>query len=163
MDILQVIKDEHRRMTQLLTRLSGAVGDESSSLWADLRLGIELHLKLEINELFPELEASLSWFGDYKSNAVAKHEAVLSAAQAFDRALFSKEEAAVKAAWESLSYAVQAHIVHEESLLFPKIRQKLSTVTREDLGELFLELQQEARLGGGLSVESNHLFSVVGQ
>lgn len=162
MDILQVIKDEHRRVTQLLEQLRGASGDAAAQLWSDLHQGITLHLSLEINELFPELEESLGWFSEYKAHALQRHEAVLDAVVQYDRAFVAQKASELQTAWEALVQSVQSHIAHEETLLFPKIRQKLATVTREDLGELFLELQQEALLGAGRGANLRQAPSAIG-
>lgn len=136
MDILQVIKDEHRRILADLDALTPDSLGEPTKTRPVLRL-IKFSLSLEINELYPELADSFNWFADYHVGVAPRHKAIESALKAFE-AQSSLENL------ELLKDAIRGHFHQKESLLFPKIRQSVSTATREDLGELFSDLQQEA-------------------
>jgi len=146
MDVLHFIKSHHDSLREGLARLTAAEGVKARRIaLEELSRDLQVHLALEKDYLYPEI-GDLFPGGDVL--VVAGQASVL----VISKRLKTLQKLAVKPAGEQegwtkrlveLAEAMQRHFEQEEQTLMPKMRLLIRTEDREDLGQLFLDVQTE--------------------
>lgn len=146
MDCLHFIKTQHDALRTALAELMATDGIKvRRTLVDDLARDVQVYLALENEYLYPEI-AGLFPGADVLAAAGTAN------SQALSRRIKALKALAAKSATEQETYpkrlkefeeSLLKHFEQEEQILMPKMRAMIRTEDREDLGQVFLEVQSE--------------------
>lgn len=148
MDILESLKDDHRKAEQLLQELNSATSTEQrATLCAQLTKEVEIHAEIEERILYPLLQAydetrNIVQDGLIEHSSVKEHLRNMAVRMDVGSQDWSSELEVVRS-------VLQHHVQDEEEKLFPAARSVVSQEQLEDVGrrmqELKTRLQSEDR------------------
>lgn len=137
MDVLQIIKNEHREVARLIDQANDCEpGDERlRELAKQIEAKLSLHLQIEERLFYAELrdraeqeEEQVDVFEAYTEHAVAK--ALMQMLQSG-----RKPDEKFKAELQVLGESVKHHVEEEESKVFDLAKEYLDDEEREEIGE----------------------------
>ena len=146
MDCLHFIKTQHDVLRAALAGLMAADGVKARRTLADdLARDVQVYLALEKEYLYPEVAGLFPGADVIAAAGTANGQALVRRIKAI-KALVSKnvtEQDAYPKRLKEFEEARLKHFEHEEQILMPKMRAMIRTEDREDLGQVFLEVQSE--------------------
>ena len=157
MDILQFLKSRHDAIRGACGQLESTVGGQPRRREFDnLTSVLEAYMGLERDYLYPEIGGlfpgsdSLVVIGSANAAIIDKRLKALAK-------LWSKggeEQAGFGVQLVALKGALLKHFEQEEQILMPKMRAVMRTEDREDLGQVFADLESEGLAAGLEKVKS---------
>lgn len=132
MEAFELLREDHRRAEELLSRLRSGNGMARPREFQELKRVLEIHARIEEEIFYPALI--------HMENTSAMVREALDEHAGVKRLLSRMSEVdAHDPAWsswlEELERNVAQHVREEEQILFPQAEEVLSTRLREDLGE----------------------------
>jgi hemerythrin superfamily protein len=143
MDVLQIIKGDHQELREALGRATLGIEDANSAdLLRKLVGSLRLHLKLEVDYLYPEISSVLNGASpDFLKRSLENHKTIADQLNQLDRHLSDRSIAGASGLLSPLQKTVMEHLELEETVLMPRLREAMPTSHREGLGEVFLDLK----------------------
>lgn len=141
MDAFQLLRNDHQKAMQVFHKLTDAKeGSRRDRLFRELRRELEAHAELEEQVFYPALRSAKETAGLVKES-LHEHDTVkrmLKDMEAMDHA-----SPQWTASLDTLKQNVEHHVQEEESEMFPKAQQMLSTDTLKDLGSKMQKKKKE--------------------
>ena len=141
MDILGIIKSDHRVLLELSEKLNRATSASSrQKILSELSKRLRILLSIDGDYLYPEAGRLGRPVQAYLQRSASEHEQIekkLSELEAKKNKLTRKD-------CEGLAEYLEAHLAEKEDILLPKIRQQIPTDEREDLGTVFLDVYADS-------------------
>jgi hypothetical protein len=152
MDILHFIKSRHDGMRDRLSELEQQDGVKARRATLDgLSQDVQTYLVLEKDYLYPEITGLFPEAETLVQTGLASGSIIGRRTKALVK-LLAMPLAEQGGAWPKrlaeLKESILKHFDQEERLLMPKLRALLRTEDREDLGQVFLEMEGEFKSGG---------------
>jgi hypothetical protein len=146
MDCLHFIKTQHDALRSALSNLAAADGVKvRRTLVDDLARDVQVYVTLEKDYLYPEISGLFPGADVIAAAGVANGAALIRRIKAL-KTLVAKnasEQDGYPKRLKELEEALFKHFEQEEQVLMPKMRSLIRTEDREDLGQVFLEVQSE--------------------
>lgn len=146
MDCLHFIKTQHDALRTALAGLAAADGVKvRRTLVDDLARDTQVYLTLEKDYLYPEIAGLFPGSDVIAAAGTANGAALVRRIKAL-KTLVAKnanEQEAYPKRLKEFEEALLKHFEQEEQVLMPKVRSMIRTEDREDLGQVFLEVQTE--------------------
>lgn len=146
MDCLHFIKTQHDALRTALAALSAADGVKvRRSVVGDLARDVQVYLALEKDYLYPEIAGLFPGADVVAAAGTANGAALVRRIKAL-KALVAKnaaEQDGYPKKLKEFEESLLKHFEQEEQVLMPKMRSMIRTEDREDLGQVFLEVQSE--------------------
>lgn len=130
MDVIQLLKSQHRSIEELFSRILDSVGLEKQRLFRELLDAVVAHDTVERELFYPACERALG--EDTLSEAVAEHGIVEFSLYRCD---LERRDASFDVHLGILQDAIEHHVLAEESDLFPRVERALDAASRASLGE----------------------------
>ncbi len=146
MDVLQVIKQDHDALRDLLTSISSESRvSERRALFDTFEKYLSIHIKLEEQYLYPEVSGLFPGAEMFVDASLANHRSVVRLVSDIGKQLKkpAADHAGIDKKIEKLDELTRAHLRMEEEHMMPKVRVMIPTQDREDLGVVFHEMRQE--------------------
>jgi hemerythrin superfamily protein len=132
LDPFTTLKEDHKKVSNLFTRLEDATDQTKGDLFLELRTALDNHATLEESTLYPKLQ-QVEQTHDLTLDAVEEHAAVKQLLQELS------DEDRTTDDWESklhqLRKNVEDHVEKEEQELFPAALEVLDSEDVQGLGE----------------------------
>lgn len=150
MDVLQVLKEGHEKVRSLYAQTESSLQSKDlKAVFDELFSSVKEQIYLEKGYLYPEIEGLFSEAEAFVNAGLHRQKALEKSFSSLSESLCSpvSEENAgsVSKKVAELSGKLMTHLDQTDQVLFPKIRQLISTPDREDLGQQFMELRAELR------------------
>ena len=144
MDVLQIIKSDH---AELKRKLGLVVHAETKpkflELFKFLVSDLRLQLKLEGDYLHPELGILLNGSSsEFLSRSQQSHKSLVRKIGVIEKGLKNAPIADLRKSVEQLAAAVNDHLVYQEAVMMPRLRERMPTPEREDLGAVILDVKE---------------------
>ena len=150
MDAFQLLKEDHRKVEQLFSKLESASGKAKLDVFKQIKTELELHTHIEEKIFYPALEEPEETH-DLALEAYEEHAVVKTLLKELGRARTANDE------WEAqakvLQENVEHHVEEEENELFPKADSALSEEELEDLTERMIA--EKSRKAGRPAVKAS--------
>ena len=158
MDLLQMIKQDHDDVRNLVSQFSQAtkVADRRE-LFGKVKVALQVHTQLEDQYLYPEVEGLFSGSELFVDASMANHRSMKRLMNEIAKSLKLPvaEQDSLPSKIKKLGDIIESHLRLEEDQMMPKVRVLISTQDREDLGEVFQEVREEWRKNPSLLAESS--------
>ena len=151
MDILQFLKSRHDAIRLSCGQLeSAAEGQQRRSEFDNLISVLEAYMGLERDYLYPEIgdlfPGSDSLVAIGSANAAIIDKRLKALVKLWSKG--GEEQAGFGVQLVALKAALLKHFEQEEQILMPKLRAAMRTEDREDLGQVFADLESEGLAAG---------------
>jgi hypothetical protein len=147
LDVLHLIKQEHEGIRSLLQELSKEkTVTAQKKVLQDLLHRAKIHMHVEHEYLYPEVTGLFNEAENFIKNSKENHKTIKKTLTELEKLVNSKPMAAKPAVEKKVSHLMerfQAHFTSGEDVLMPKLRELIPTQDREDLGQVFLDAQEE--------------------
>jgi hemerythrin superfamily protein len=151
MDAFELLKKDHKKVSQLFKEIEEASGQRKKEIFARLKTELDVHAKVEERIFYPALE-NKDEARDITLEAYEEHKVVKDLLGELDSSNAPEDE------WDAkltvLKENVEHHVEEEEGELFSKARQALSKQEIEELG-VEMEAEKASQLGGPARSETN--------
>lgn len=125
------LEADHRRLDALLREVARGVGeaafDQAQSGYAAFRTGLDLHIQVEEEVLFPAFERESGMTGGPTQVMRIEHVQIREAMEEADRALHAGDAAAFERVRAGLEDVLSDHNMKEEHVLYPMCDRALSS------------------------------------
>jgi hemerythrin-like domain-containing protein len=132
MDAFELLKADHRKVSELFDSLEAASGKEKLNVFNQIKTELELHAQIEEKIFYPALEKPEETH-DLTLEAYEEHKTVKSLLAELSRSKTANDEWQAKA--KVLRENVEHHVDEEENELFDKANDALSDEEIEALGQ----------------------------
>ncbi len=151
MDPIELLTRQHEEAERLFQQVAVATGDERTHLFRRLAYLLTLHTQLEERFFYPEVKlAKTSDLVQHSYDDHAESKALISQMLHLDVSDMQFEPALIR-----LRESVEAHVAEERSILFPQVRQLLSTEHLMRLGNELVRGVDELTQPGALPAVSH--------
>lgn len=143
MDAFELLKKDHKKVSQLFKEIEAASGQTKKQIFARLKTELDVHANIEERIFYPTLE-NKEEARDITLEAYEEHKVVKDLLAELDNGDAAQDE------WDAkltvLKENVEHHVEEEEGELFSKARQVLSKQEIEELG-VEMEAEKASQLG----------------
>lgn len=150
MDVFEILKQDHRKVSDLFERIEAASGQTKKNLFSQLKSELDLHAQLEESLFYPRLEKTQS-AKEITLEAYEEHKVVKDL-------LAELSNGKVDEQWDAkltvLKENVEHHVEEEEGELFDKAQDELSDDEAESIGAQ-MEAEKRRAMGGGAGRGAN--------
>lgn len=144
MDAFELLKKDHKKVSQLFKEVEAASGQAKKQIFSRLKTELDVHANIEERIFYPALE-NKEEARDITLEAYEEHKVVKDLLAELDNGDAAQDE------WDAkltvLKENVEHHVEEEEGELFSKARQVLSKQEIEELG-VGMEAEKASQLGG---------------
>jgi iron-sulfur cluster repair protein YtfE (RIC family) len=141
----ELLQLDHRRLDRLLGQAIESVAseawDQAWDAFAVFHEGIEKHIQLEEQFLFPAFEAANGFFSGPTEVMRAEHAKILRAADSISSRIKAKRDCLEEL--DSLTRLLSAHNLKEEQVLYPATDRLLEALGQRD--QLLEQMEAESR------------------
>jgi iron-sulfur cluster repair protein YtfE (RIC family) len=151
MDAFELLKKDHKKVSQLFKEIEAASGQTKKEIFARLKTELDVHANVEERIFYPALE-NKDEARDITLEAYEEHKVVKDLLGELESSNAPEDE------WDAkltvLKENVEHHVEEEEGELFSKARQALSKQEIEKLG-VEMEAEKASQLGGPARSKTN--------
>lgn len=151
MDAFELLKKDHKKVSQLFKEVEAASGQAKKQIFSRLKTELDVHANIEERIFYPVLE-NKDEARDITLEAYEEHKVVKDLLAELDSGNSPEDE------WDAkltvLKENVEHHVEEEEGELFSKARQVLSRQEIEELG-VEMEAEKASQLGGAARPEDS--------
>ena len=151
MDAFELLKKDHKKVSQLFKEIEAASGQTKKQIFARLKTALDVHANVEERIFYPALE-NKEEARDITLEAYEEHKVVKDLLGELESSNAPEDE------WDAkltvLKENVEHHVEEEEGELFSKARQALSKQEIEELG-VEMEAEKASQLGGPAGSKTN--------
>ena len=151
MDAFELLKKDHKKVSQLFKEVEAASGQAKKQIFSRLKTELDVHANIEERIFYPVLE-NKDEARDITLEAYEEHKVVKDLLAELDSGNSPEDE------WDAkltvLKENVEHHVEEEEGELFSKARQVLSRQEIEELG-VEMEAEKASELGGAARPEES--------
>jgi hypothetical protein len=151
MDAFELLKKDHKKVSQLFKEIEAASGPTKKQIFARLKTELDVHANVEERFFYPALE-NKDEARDITLEAYEEHKVVKDLLGELESSNAPEDE------WDAkltvLKENVEHHVEEEEGELFSKARQALSKQEIEELG-VEMEAEKASQLGGPSGSKTN--------
>ena len=151
MDAFELLKKDHKNVSQLFKEIEAASGQTKKEIFARLKSELDVHANVEERIFYPALE-NKDEARDITLEAYEEHKVVKDLLGELESSNAPEDE------WDAkltvLKENVEHHVEEEEGELFSKARQALSKQEIEELG-VEMEAEKASQLGGPARSKTN--------
>lgn len=151
MDAFELLKKDHKKVSQLFKEIEAASGQTKKEIFARLKTELDVHANVEERIFYPALE-NKEEARDITLEAYEEHKVVKDLLGELGNSNAPEDE------WDAkltvLKENVEHHVEEEEGELFSKARQVLSKQEIEELG-VEMEAEKASQLGGPARSKTN--------
>lgn len=156
MDVLHFLKSDHDAIRTGLDRLDKSDGLKvRRAVLDELARRVQVHMVLERDYLYPEIAELFAGVDALVAIGLANASQISRRMKVLVKLLGqpASEQAGYPKRLDELRESVLQHFEHEEQNLLPKLRYLIRTEDREDLGQVFMDAQDELmKTPGGAEV-----------
>jgi hypothetical protein len=149
-DVLQFIKTSHDQIREDLGRFLKSDGIKARrSTFESLSGVITTQLLLERDYLYPELPGLFPEAELVVSTGLANGSLISKKLKLLEKSLAKavKEQAGIERKIEEFSQLLETHFNQQEQSLMPRLRQSMRTEDREELGQVFVDVREDMKVG----------------
>lgn len=151
MDAFELLKKDHKKVSQLFKEIETASGQTKKEIFARLKTELDVHANVEERIFYPALE-NKEEARDITLEAYEEHKVVKDLLSELESSNAPEDE------WDAkltvLKENVEHHVEEEEGELFSKARQALSKQEIEELG-VEMEAEKASQLSGPARSKTN--------
>ena len=151
MDAFELLKKDHKKVSQLFKEIEAASGQTKKQIFARLKTELDVHANIEERIFYPALE-NKEEARDITLEAYEEHKVVKDLLGELESSNAPEDE------WDAkltvLKENVEHHVEEEEGELFSKARQALSKQEIEELG-VEMEAEKASQPGGPARSKTN--------
>ena len=151
MDAFELLKKDHKKVSQLFKEIEAASGQTKKEIFARLKTELDVHANVEERIFYPALE-NKEEARDITLEAYEEHKVVKDLLGELESSNAPEDE------WDAkltvLKENVEHHVEEEEGELFSKARQALSKQEIEELG-VEMEAEKASQLSGPARSKTN--------
>ena len=121
------------------------------NLFSPLANVIRFHLKTEVDYIFPEVLGTTELVKRHVDKALNDQKSIKKLMSNLEKLVLAKPQTSREKIIDStvsLSQKLEEHFQNEEENMMPRIRDKISTDDREDLGQLIQDLKADGEIEG---------------
>jgi iron-sulfur cluster repair protein YtfE (RIC family) len=132
MDALELLKQDHAKVKELLEKAESAEGKERSAIFEKIKTELETHARIEENIFYPAVQKNEE-LKDMVLESLEEHKQVKTLLREMDS--LSKESEKFEPKLKVLKENVEHHAEEEEEgKMFPKVRKLFSANELQELG-----------------------------
>ncbi|GAA4972723.1 hemerythrin domain-containing protein [Actinoplanes utahensis] len=135
-DIVEIIKEQHRQVEELLTRVEEEDADQAALMQEVARLLLP-HSEAEESFVYPAIRDLAAEQGDEVKDGIAEHHQVEEMLQNLLRG--DAGDPGYGGTVAAIAGELRHHVQEEEEELLPILAERLDDVQREEMGRRFLE------------------------
>ena len=133
-DVVDLIVSDHRAIAELLEQVK-AEPERRPQLLASLASMLAAHSRAEEDEVYPVAREGAGDSDHQVQHSYEEHEQVELLLE--DAGALEPDSTHFEAKFAELEQALRHHVDEEESAILPRLRERLDSVTLEELGEAF--------------------------
>ncbi|MEV4280458.1 hemerythrin domain-containing protein [Actinoplanes xinjiangensis] len=145
-DIVEIIKEQHRQVEDLLARAEKGDGDSAALMQEVARLLLP-HSEAEEAFVYPAIRDLAAEAGDEVKDGVVEHHQVEEMLQNLLRG--DAEDPGYDGTVAAITGELRHHVQEEEEELLPILAERLDDAERDEMGRRFLEATTGAELPSG--------------
>jgi iron-sulfur cluster repair protein YtfE (RIC family) len=132
MDALELLKQDHAKVMELLEKAESAEGKERTAIFEKIKNELETHARIEENVFYPAVQENEE-LKDMVLESIEEHKQVKTLLREMDN--LSKDSEKFEPKLKVLKENVEHHAEEEEEgKMFPKVRKLFSSTELQQLG-----------------------------
>lgn len=130
-DAITLLETDHRTVEGIFTQLESARDEDRAQLAAELINELTLHAQIEEQIVYPAVRASVG-AEELVEQSFAEHGEVKENLARLGQLDSSSQE--FTALWQEIRSAVEEHVAEEETEMFPRFREAMSSEQLDEMG-----------------------------